>query len=187
MEGTIKAGAKLDPAFVEDWGKRYLQAWNSVDADGVAAMCTEDVAWNDPGLPEPAHGREGVRAFVRATANAFADFHVEELGQPYISAEEPRVLSRYRMTGTMLGPWEYTNLAATGHRIDVLGVDEWTFSGELMSRYETYYDSLDMARQLGILPPVGSAVDQAMAGLQHLQARFQRRRAQGAHPPSRHG
>jgi steroid delta-isomerase-like uncharacterized protein len=184
MERTTKAGVRLDPAFVEEWGKRYLDAWNSLDADGVAAMCTDDVAWNDPGLPEPAHGREGVRAFVRATARAFADFHVEELGQPYISAEEPRALSRYRMTGTMLGPWAYTNLAATGRRIDVLGVDEWTFSGELMSQYETFYDSLDMARQLGILPPTGSTADRAMAGLQHLQARFQRRKVKGAGPTS---
>lgn len=180
MEGKTKAGAKLDPAFVENWGKRYLEAWNSLDVDGVAAMCTEDVTWSDPGLREPARGREGVRAFVRATAGAFPDFHVEELGQPYISVEEPRVLSRYRMTGAMLGSWEYSNLAATGRRIDVLGVDEWTFAGELMSRYRTYYDSLDMARQLGVVPPAGSAADRAMASLQHVQARFQRRRAQGA-------
>lgn len=184
MEDTTTAGTKLNSAFVEDWGRRYLEAWNSLDADGVAAMCTDHVAWKDPGLPEPLHGREGVRAFVRATARAFPDFHVEELGRPYISAEEPRALSRYRMTGTMLGRWEYTNLAATGRRIDVLGVDEWAFAGDLMSRYETYYDSLDMARQLGILPPVGSAVDRAMAGLQHVQARFQRRKAQRA---SEHG
>ena len=176
MEGSTKAGVRLDPAFVEKWGKRYLEAWNSLDADGVAAMCTDDVAWKDPGLPEPVHGREEVRAFVRATAHTFPDFHVEELGQPYISSEEPRVLSRYRMTGTMLGPWDYTNLAATGRHIDVLGIDEWTFSSELMSHYETYYDSLDMARQLGILPPVGSAADRAMAAIQHLQARFQRRK-----------
>jgi steroid delta-isomerase-like uncharacterized protein len=176
MEAT-DTGTELDPAFVEDWSKRYLEAWNSLDADGVAAMCAEEVVWNDPGLPEPANGREGVRAFVLATAHAFPDFHVEELGRPYISPGEPRVLSRYRMTGTMLGPWEYANLAATGHRIDVLGVDEWTFSGELMSHYRTYYDSLDMARQLGVLPPVGSAADRAMAGLQHLQARFQRQKA----------
>lgn len=180
MEGTTKAGAQLDPAFVEEWSGRYLEAWNSLDADGVAAMCTEDVVWNDAGLPEPAHGRDGVRAFVRATAHAFADFHVEELERPYISAEEPRVLGRYRMTGTMLGDWPYANLAATGRRIDVLGVDEWTFSGGLMSHYETYYDSLDMARQLGILAPVGSAADRAMARLQHLQARFQRRKAHSA-------
>jgi steroid delta-isomerase-like uncharacterized protein len=183
MKGATKAGAKHDPTFVEDWGKRYLEAWNSLDADGVAAMCTEDVAWNDPALPEPAHGREGVRAFVRATADAFPDFHVEELGQPHISAEEPPALSRYRMTGTMLGPWEYSNLAATGRGIDVLGVDEWTFRGELMSHYRTYYDSLDMARQLGILPPAGSGADRAMAGLQHLHARFLRRRAA---PEKRH-
>jgi hypothetical protein len=90
--------------------------------------------------------------------------------------EEPRVLARYRMTGTMLGEWEYTNLAPTGHPFDLVGVDEWTFSDGLMSRYETYYDSVDMARQLGILPPVGSAMDRAMAALQHLRARFQRRR-----------
>jgi hypothetical protein len=84
------------------------------------------------------------------------------------------------MTGTMLGPWEYTNLAATGRRIDVPGVDEWTFSGELMSHYEAYCDSLGVARQLGILPPSGSAADRAMAGIQHLQARLQRRKAQTA-------
>lgn len=175
MDGT-RPGTELDPAFVEDWGGRYLDAWNSLDADGVAALCTEDVVFSDPGLPAPAEGREGVSAFVRATANAFPDFHVEELERPYISATEPRVLSRYRMTGTMLGPWEYTNLAPTGRRIDVLGVDEWSFSGELMSRYRTHYDSLDMARQLGIVPPVESAAGRGMAAVQHLQARFQRRK-----------
>jgi hypothetical protein len=49
-----------------------------------------------------------------------------------------------------------------------------------MSRYQTYYDSLDMARQLGILPPVGSPPDRAMAAIQHLQARFQRRKSRNA-------
>jgi steroid delta-isomerase-like uncharacterized protein len=178
MEGTSEAGAPPGPALVEEWATDYLDAWNSLDAGGVAALCSEDVVWNDPGLREPAHGREGVREFVRATENAFPDFHVEELGRPYISAEEPVVLSRYRMTGTMLGPWPYTGLAATGGRIDVLGIDEWTFSGRLMSRYETHYDSLDMARQLGILPPWGSVAERLMTRIQHLQARLQRRKAQ---------
>lgn len=176
MEGTTKTATQLDPAFVEDWSKRYLDAWLSLDADAVAALCSEDVVWNDPGLPEAVHGRQGVREFVRATAESLPDFHVEELGKPCLSPEEPRALSRYRMTGTMRGRWPYTDLAPTGRRIVVLGVDEWTFDGELMSHYTTYYDSLDMARQLGIMPPAGSAADRAMAGLQHLQARFQRRK-----------
>jgi steroid delta-isomerase-like uncharacterized protein len=180
MEGTIKTEAQLDTAFVEEWGKRYLNAWNSLDANSVAAMLTDDVVWHDPALSEPATGREGVRGFVRATARAFPDFHVEELGELYISAAEPRVLSRYRMTGTMLGAWGYADLAPTRRRIDVLGVDEWTFRGELMSHYRTYYDSLDMARQLGVLPPADSFAARAMARLQHLQARSQRRKAGGA-------
>lgn len=175
-----EAGERLDPAFVADWGKQYLEAWNSLDADGVAALCTEDVVWNDPGLVEPARGREGVRAFVRATAHAFPDFHVDEAGLPFVSAEEPRALSRYRMTGTMRGAWMYTNLAATGRRIDVPGVDEWTFSGKLMSHYETYYDSLDMARQLGILPSAEGAATRLLTRVQHLQARLGRRKEAGA-------
>jgi hypothetical protein len=103
-------------------------------------MCTEDVVWHDPGLPEPTHGRDGVHDFVRSTGEAFANFHVEELGRPYISPDGPRVLTRYRMTGAMLGAWKYTNLAPTGRQFNLLGVDEWTFAGGLLSQYETYYD-----------------------------------------------
>lgn len=176
MEEMTAAGAPLDPSFVEEWSTRYLEAWNTLDADGIAALCTEDVVWNDPGLAEPLRGRDGVRGFVRATAQAFPDFHVEEAGRPFVSAEGPRALSRYRMTGTMRGAWVHTNLAATGRRIDVPGVDEWSFSGELMSHYETYYDSLDMARQLGILPPLGGTTDRILTRLQHLQARMGRRK-----------
>jgi steroid delta-isomerase-like uncharacterized protein len=170
----------LDLGFVEDWSRRYLEVWNAHDADAVAAFCTEDIVWTDPGLPEPVTGRSGVRAFVEATAQAFPDFHVEELEPPFLSAAGPRVLSPYRMTGTMLGDWEAAGLAATGARIAVLGVDDWTFRDGQLCRYSTYYDSLGMARQLGILPPADSAGDRLMARVQHLQARLQRRRARRA-------
>jgi hypothetical protein len=81
------------------------------------------------------------------------------------------------MTGTMRGDWEAAGLAATGARIDIVGVDDWTFRDGLLSRYTGHYDSLDFARQLGVLPPVGSVGDRLMARVQHMQARVQRRRA----------
>jgi steroid delta-isomerase-like uncharacterized protein len=178
MQAPAKADPQtLDLGFVEDWGRRYLEVWNAHDADAVAAFCTEDIVWSDPGLPEPVTGRSGVRAFVQATAQAFPDFHVEELEPPFLSPAAPRVLSPYRMTGTMLGDWEPSGLAATGAHIDVVGVDDWTFRDGLLSRYSTHYDSLGMARQLGILPSVGSVGERLMARAQHLQARVQRRRA----------
>jgi steroid delta-isomerase-like uncharacterized protein len=167
----------LDRDFVEDWARRYLDAWNAHDPDEVASLCTEDVVWTDPSLAAPAHGHAGVSAFVKATARTFPDFHVEESEPPLLSATEPRALSRYHMSATMLGDWKASDFAATGAHISVVGVDEWTFRDELMCRYASYYDTLDMARQLGILPAAGSTIERGMTSLQHVQARMQRRRA----------
>jgi hypothetical protein len=76
----------------------------------------------------------------------------------------------------MQGPWEARGIAATGARVDIRGVDEWHFRDGLMDRYATYYDSIGMAQQMGLLPATGSGAERVMARLQPLQARFQRRR-----------
>jgi len=169
----------LDAAFLEDWSRRWLEAWNAHDADAVAAMCAEDVRWHDPALPEEIRGRAAVREFAAATFRAFPDFtvHVDESEPPFLSATRPTALSPYRLTGTMKGAWEPQDLAPTGARIEVKGVDEWEFEGEELVRYDTHYDSLDMARQLGVLPRPGTAQHRLFARLQHGQARFQRRRS----------
>jgi steroid delta-isomerase-like uncharacterized protein len=177
MEDSATMRLQLDRQFAEDWAGRYLGAWNAHDPQAVASLCTEDVVWADPSLAEPARGRAGVCAFVQATARTFPDFRVEELERPLLSATEPRALSRYCVSATMAGDWEASNYAATGAHISVVGVDEWTFRGELMCHYASYYDTLDLARQLGILPPAGSRAERVMARLQHLHARVQRRGA----------
>jgi steroid delta-isomerase-like uncharacterized protein len=169
-------GAGLDPAFMQDWAARYLDAWNAGDAEAIAATCTEDVTWYDPALPETVHGRAAVRTFVEQTFRAFPDFHVDEATPPLLSATEPLALAPYRFTGTMKGAWEPLGIAPTGARVEVRGIDEYRFRDGQLFGYVTYYDSLDMARQLGVLPPAGSGADRLMSRLQPLQARFQRRR-----------
>jgi hypothetical protein len=77
----------------------------------------------------------------------------------------------------MLGDSEDLGFAATGARICVEGIDAYDFRDELMCGCRTFYDSLDTARQLGILPAAGSPGDRLLARLQHVQARFQRRSA----------
>lgn len=139
----------LDPHFVESWGLRFADAVNSHDAAGVAALCTEDVVWNDEALPGPAEGRQAVHDFIAATCQAFPDFHVEETDALYVSAIEPLVLCPYRMTGTMTGGFGPSGSVATGASLDLRGIDQWMFRGELMCRYVTYYDFSEMARQLG--------------------------------------
>ena len=178
MEATaVHEGTDVDFAFLEDWAARYLAAWLARDVEGVVAMCTEDVTWDDPALPETYHGHDGVRRFITATFRCFPDLHVDELEPPYRSTTRTKVLVPYRLTGTMRGPWEPTNIAPTGRRVSFEGIDEWEFRGERMCRYSTKYDALDVARQMGVVPPHGSGADRLLTRLQHLQARFQRRRA----------
>src|SRR4051812_31182080 len=62
MQAPVKNDPQtLDPGFVEEWSRRYLEVWNAHDGDAVAAFCTEDVVWSDPGLPKPITGRGAAR------------------------------------------------------------------------------------------------------------------------------
>lgn len=175
----------LQPEFVTDFGARFLAAWNAHDAGAVAALCTEDVVFADPALAAPARGRDAVRDYVEGASRAFPDFELRLVGELMAAREEPMVLCRFEMTGTMLGDWERSGIAATGARIQLPGVDEWHFRDGMVARYATYYDSIAMARQLGVLPPAGSLMERSMARLQHVQARVQRRAAARARSAGR--
>lgn len=177
MEAATMPAAGLDPAFVEEWARRFMAGWNASDSDAVAALCSEDVVWHDPVLPGPARSRDDVREFVTATGRAFPDFRLEWRSAPWISPADPVVLIRQRMTGTMRGTWSYTGLNATGRPFEALGVDEFWFRDGLLWHCRSYYDRLDMARQLGVVPPVGSGGEHAMTRLQNLRTRLRRRRA----------
>lgn len=161
---------------VEDFDRRWLAGWNSGDGEALAALCAVDVVFDDPALPKPARGRDQVRDFAEAIFSAYSDFHVEVTAPPAILLGTATALSPYRITATMTGHLSLANMAPTGARMTVLGVDEWTFADGQLANYRTYYDSTGVARQLGILPAAGSRAERLMARLQHLQARGQRRR-----------
>ena len=174
---TTAQQTALDRASVEDFANRYDEAWRSRDPDRLAKLCTEDVVWEDPALREPLHGRDGVRRFVTESFRMAPDFTVEATEPPYVSASEPKVLLPYRMQGTMTGPWEFLELAPTGRHFVIEGIDSWTMRDGLIARYDTFWDTASMSRQLGVLPETGSGADRVFTRLQHAQARFQRRRS----------
>lgn len=166
----------LDPEVVEDFLHSYEGAWADHDADRIAAAFTDDAVFDDPALGgQTLLGREGVRRFAAAIFEMTPDFEVVTLDRPSVSSARPWVLVPYRMSGTATGPWEFLDLAPTGRRFEVEGVDRWEMRDGLIARYMTFYDALDMSRQLGFLPPHGSRAEAAITRAQHLQARFQRR------------
>ncbi len=185
MAGTTGAMSghttQLDAALVDDVERRYIEGWNALDGDALAALCTEDVVWDEAILPRNLVGREEVRAYIEACREAMPDFHAVALGEPCIAATEPKALVPLRITATVRGTWSWTGLRATGGRMDIPIIDEWTFRGELLSHYRTYYDTLDFCRQIGVMPPVGwfengerhgSAADRLLTRIVNLRTRL---------------
>jgi hypothetical protein len=55
------------------------------------------------------------------------------------------------------------------------GVDVWHMRDGRIARCRAYYDVSDLARQLGLAPPLGGAAERAAVALQRIQARLRRR------------
>lgn len=176
MDPVTQLGVGADPIESMDWlrefGERYLDAWNSHDPAAVAACVAEDVVWEDPALPEPARGRDGVEEFVRVGTRAFPDFRFTEPGEPAISADGLVAYVPWRMTGTHTGPLDPPGFAPTGRSFAIDGVDLWRFRGALIWRYRAVYDSSELGRQLGLVPSRGGAAEQGMVRMQRLRARL---------------
>ena len=161
--------APLDPSFVADFAHRWLGAWNARDGDAVAALCTDDVLFFDPGLGEVV-GRPAVSAWVAACARAFPDYVFDEPEPPCLSPDRPKAIAPWRMRGTFTGSIEPPGFSPTGRTFELEGVDHWWFRDGLVERYRADYDSLGLLRQLGLMPARGSEAEKGLAAAQRAAA-----------------
>jgi steroid delta-isomerase-like uncharacterized protein len=174
---TTEHAQGLDPAFLEGFAHRWLEAWNSHDGDKVAALCTEDIVYDDPALEQTARSRAEVAAFVRQASAAFPDYEFDEPAPGVASQTEPVAIVPWRMRGTFAGRLDPPGFAPTGGRIEIEGLDHWTFRDGLICRYRAYYDLMVMARQIGAAPEPGTPAEKVGVALQRIKARGMRRRA----------
>ncbi len=174
MSAAAPSTAGLDPVFLDDFAHRWMGAWNANDADGLAALCTEDVEFFDPAI-QTIHGRAAVGDWLRKCVRAFPDYHFEEPEAAYASREAQKGIAPWRMTGTNTGPLDPPGFAATGRSVVIEGVDHWWFRDGLVARYRADYDLSGVLRQLGLAPSPGSRGEQAMVRLQRLATRLKRR------------
>jgi steroid delta-isomerase-like uncharacterized protein len=146
----------VDGAFARDFAERWVAAWNSHDAQRILDLCTPDIVWIDPALPEPSRGREEARTFIDSTWRAFPDLVFTPVGEPYVQLEGHDAALLWDVTGTMTGPMEPPGFAPTGARIKGRGMDLYGFEGELLAEYTTVYDLSAWMRVMGLLPEPGS-------------------------------
>jgi len=154
---------------------RYLEAWNRHDADALAGLITEDVVWEDPALREPARGAPAVQEFMRVSVRAFPDLSFADGEPPVLAVDGDVVVWAWQMRGTNGGVIEPPGFAPTGRPMHIGGIDRWTMRDGRIARYRAFYDTNELARQLGIVPPAGSGAERAMVALQRLRARLARR------------
>jgi steroid delta-isomerase-like uncharacterized protein len=169
---THEVPAKLDRGFIEQWYRRYLAVWNEHDTTDLAELVTDDVVWIDPMLVEPAHGVEGVRKFMESCWRAMPDLHFDIIGPRCFADDAPVLIVPWKMTGTYLGQSGPPGFAPTGRRVDVDGVDVYTFRGHKIAHYVAYYDNSAVARQLGILPASGSWGEKVFVAMQRVRTQL---------------
>jgi steroid delta-isomerase-like uncharacterized protein len=154
-----------------DVGRAYFQAVADRDVDAMAAC------W-EPGCVDELHGLaslrapEGVREWFANTFRAVPDFHMEVLD---LIADDDKVAVRWHMTGTFSGEARFEGAIATGEKIDITGCDVLTVRDGKIVHNDAYMNGMQMARQLGMLPPQGSGQERAMIGALNAKTRLARR------------
>jgi steroid delta-isomerase-like uncharacterized protein len=148
----------------------FEEVLNRRDADALVPYWAEDLVEDFPVVGE-VRGREQVRAYFADTFAAIPDFHIEA---KRIVGEGDTVFVQWHLSGTFSGA-EWMGLEPTGSRIELDGMDCFTFRDGVAVHNKVIYDSASFARQIGMLPPQDSVADKAMTKAFNARVRLMKR------------
>jgi steroid delta-isomerase-like uncharacterized protein len=161
----VATSAPADAATV---ARAYFDAVAKRDLDAMVAP------W-EPGSPDVIHGvvemrvPEDLREWFGNLFAAMPDFSFEVLD---VMTAGEKAAVRWHATGTFTGPARFEGLVANGAAIDLQGCDVLTVRDGRIRRNDAYMNGAEMARQLGALPPAGSAPEKAMTAALNLKTRL---------------
>lgn len=136
---TTSNAAVVNPDVVQTLETRWERAWNDHDGDAVAALCTEDLIYDEPALETTVRGRGAIRDFVALMDAAIPDYTFSLVGV-YADLNRNSILVAWRMTGTH---------AQTGARLDFHGDDRLDIRSDgLIEAYRCLYDNSLVLQQI---------------------------------------
>ena len=143
----------------EETVRSYFDAVIARDPDGMAEH------WADDGIEEilPVgifRGPEEVKGWFTELFTAVPDF---EMTLERVLAQENNVLVQWRASGDFTGG-PLMGVEPTGRRIELRGLDWLEVEGDKVVRNTAFADGAALARDMGMLPPQGSAAEKAMFG-----------------------
>jgi hydroxyacylglutathione hydrolase len=151
----------------------YFDALVRRDPDGLAACWrpgSVDRMVGETELDAP----DGVREYFTELFRAIPDIAFEVISA---TTEDDRCAVRWRAVGTFAGPGRLQGLEATGSRITLEGCDVVRVADGLVVGNDAYVNGMDVARQIGVLPPGGSKAEERMTTLFNRRTAVARRLA----------
>ena len=151
--------------------RTYFEAVAKRDLDAMV------VPW-EPGAPDVIHGvvemrvPEDLRSWFGNLFAAFPDFTFEILE---VMASGEKAAVRWHATGTFDGSARFEGLVPNGAKVDLEGCDVLTVREGRIVRNDAYMNGAEMARQLGALPPAGSAPEKALTAVLNLKTQLAQR------------
>jgi steroid delta-isomerase-like uncharacterized protein len=158
---------------------RYFKAVNDHDRDAIASLSSEAGFDRFVGQRDVV-GPAGVRDYFAEVFEAFPDFSLEVLE---LVPTNGRVAVRWRARATFAGPRRFQGFEPNGAQMEIEGCDVLAVEGDLIRHNDAYLDSGGIARQLGFLPPAGSAAEARLARLANLRTRLRTWRYGGRPEP----
>jgi steroid delta-isomerase-like uncharacterized protein len=147
---------------------------NRHDSSAMRQLWRDDTLQRFP--DRTCHGADEIAAYFEETFAALPDLHVAIVA---LVERDDEVFVRWRLTGTQQG--RIQGIDGTGRRIELDGVDHFTLrDGAIVSNF-VVFDQLQWGRQIGLMPPAGSAADRGMKAAFNartkLASRLQARRS----------
>jgi len=159
---------------VERVAREYFRAIDEHDVERAVAL------WA-PGGRENVRGQvdtvapDGVRAFIGGLVAAVPDLDMQVVST---TSEGERCGVQWRARGIFAGE-TYNGIHATGSRLDLEGFDLLTVRDGLIQTNDAFTDGLSFARQIGMMPPQGSAAERGMTGAFNVRTKVVERLAGG--------
>ncbi len=134
----------------------YFAALSRRDVESMAGFWAPDGTEHIASQVD-AVGPQGVREYFSELFTAFPDF---ALTVQTTVAEGDKVAVHWKASATMTGPlW---TLEPTGAHIELEGIDLLTVADGLIVRNDAVPDGMALARQIGLVPPAGSTLEQRL-------------------------
>lgn len=145
------------PRTPEETVRAYFDAVAARDPDAMVTF------WADEGIEEilPVgifRGPDEIRGYFQELFAAVPDM---EFSVERVLAKDDDVLVQWRATGTFDGG-PLQGIEPTGRRVELRGLDWLEVEGEKIVRNTAFADGAQLAREMGLLPPQGSAAEKTM-------------------------